>query len=195
MAPFDNLVFDEQALAEDLLEYAYLTRGPEEEPFKLASGKTSREYFDCKRATLNGGTLIHAAAVLQGMVDDVDRGLDGLAAVPLGGVPLAVVAAMREGDPLPIVIARAAKDHGTKSSIEGPFAGQEGGGRLLALIEDVVTSAGSSIKVIRELREAGYLVRDLICLVDREAGGREALAAEEVTLHAAFTISQLKEAL
>jgi orotate phosphoribosyltransferase len=60
-------------------------------------------------------------------------------------------------------------------------------GARVAILEDVVTSGGSTLKAAEKLRNAGYLVVGVIALVDRVEGGKEALAAEGLSLHALFT--------
>lgn len=67
-------------------------------------------------------------------------------------------------------------------------------GRRLLLIEDVVTSGGQVVLSTRDLRGAGATVETALCVIDREAGGGGALAAEGVALHALFTMSELKAA-
>ena len=66
--------------------------------------------------------------------------------------------------------------------------------RRLVVIEDVVTSGGQVVISTRELRELGALIDTALCVIDREAGGAEALAATGVELRALFTMSELKEA-
>jgi len=63
------------------------------------------------------------------------------------------------------------------------------------VIEDLVTTAGSLVRTVELLRAAGLVVTDAVVLIDREQGGRENLAAAGVTLHAAFTFSQLLDEL
>ena len=60
-------------------------------------------------------------------------------------------------------------------------------------VDDVVTTASSTLKAIERLREAGFVVNHAVCVVDREAGGRQSLEAHGVTLHALFTLSDFKE--
>lgn len=73
----------------------------------------------------------------------------------------------------------------------------EGGaveGRRIAVIEDVVTSGGQAIESCRDLRRRGADVVAVVCVIDREAGGKANLAAEGLDLRALFTMSQLSGA-
>jgi orotate phosphoribosyltransferase len=65
--------------------------------------------------------------------------------------------------------------------------------RRIAVIEDVVTSGGQVIESCRQLRDRGADIAAVLCVIDREAGGRENLAAEGLDLRALFTISQLRD--
>jgi orotate phosphoribosyltransferase len=87
-------------------------------------------------------------------------------------------------------VRKEAKTYGTCRLAEGG----EVEGRKLAVVEDVITSGGQVIESCRELRERGGEVVAVLCVIDREAGGAQALAAEGLTLHAAFTMSQLNAA-
>jgi orotate phosphoribosyltransferase len=71
--------------------------------------------------------------------------------------------------------------------------GGEVAGRRIAVIEDVVTSGGQVIESCRELRDREADIVAVLCVIDREAGGRENLATEGLYLRSLFTISQLRE--
>jgi orotate phosphoribosyltransferase len=73
----------------------------------------------------------------------------------------------------------------------------EGGeivGRQVAVIEDVVTSGGQVVESSRQLRDRGAEVAAVLCVIDREAGGRDNLAAEGLALRSLFTMSDLQQA-
>ena len=104
-----------------------------------------------------------------------------LAGPALGAVALAASASLASG--LPFVIVRdAAKEYGTANRLEGPF--EEG--ELVCLIEDVVTSGGALAEAVAALREAGLVVRNAVCVVDREEGGADALARLGVRLRSLY---------
>jgi orotate phosphoribosyltransferase len=75
-----------------------------------------------------------------------------------------------------------AKEYGTANRLEGVF---EPGERVL-LVEDLVTSGGAALDAVFAMREAGLTVENALCVLDRDEGGNEALAAIRVTLHPLF---------
>ncbi|NUN48894.1 MAG: orotate phosphoribosyltransferase [Candidatus Brocadiae bacterium] len=160
--------------------------------FTLSSGKKSDFYIDCRLVTLNArGLLLTARAMLEIIRPLRPVAVGGLA---VGADPLSAgvaVESAREGDPIDAFIVRKeAKGHGTKKSIEGPPLAR--GARVIAL-DDVVTTGGSTVQAIERLREeAGADVIAAVALVDREEGGKEALAAMGVPLHAVFRKSELR---
>ncbi len=103
-------------------------------------------------------------------------------------MPLAVVASQVSGLPT-VFVRKAAKTYGTCRLAEGG----EVAGRRIAVIEDVVTSGGQVVESCRELRDHEADIAVVLCVIDREAGGRENLAAEGLDLRALFTMSQLQE--
>jgi len=79
------------------------------------------------------------------------------------------------------------KEYGTANRIEGPFEP----GELVCLVEDVVTTGGALVEAVAVVREAGLLVRQAVCVVDREDGGSDALARVGVRLRALFRAEEL----
>ena len=109
-----------------------------------------------------------------------------LAGPALGAVALAASASM--ASELPFIIVRGeTKEYGTANRIEGPFDR----GDLVCLLEDVVTSGGALAESVSALREAGLVVRNAVCVVDREEGGADALARLGVRLRALYRASDL----
>lgn len=89
---------------------------------------------------------------------------------------------------LPFIIVRGeTKEYGTANRIEGPFERED----LVCLLEDVVTSGGALVDSVSALREAGLVVRNAVCVVDREAGGADALARMGVRLHSLYRAGDL----
>lgn len=117
----------------------------------------------------------------------VPSGVDALAGLELGGVPIATVLAQLTGLPA-LFVRKAAKPYGTARLAEGGVVA----GRRLLLVEDVVTSGGQVVESASEIRALGATVSDAVCVIDREAGGTESLAAHGITLHSLFTMSELK---
>jgi orotate phosphoribosyltransferase len=144
--------------------------------FVLASGKKSNFYFDSKRTTLlPEGAWLAAREILRVIRE---RGIeaDAIGGLTLGADPIVCpVAALShvEGPPLrAFIVRKESKEHGTGRKIEGQL---EPGSRVI-IVDDVVTTAGSTLKAIEAAEEAGHEVVAVICLVDREQGGAEALA-------------------
>lgn len=152
--------------------------------FHLRSGAVSSEYFD-KYLFESDPPLLREIA--EALVAVLPSRVDVLAGLELGGVPLATVVSQVSGLPT-VFVRKAAKTYGTCRLAEGGDID----GRRLAVIEDVVTSGGQVIESCRELRDRGADIATVLCVIDREAGGRENLAAESLDLRALFTISELQ---
>jgi len=154
----------------------------------LASGKESDFFIDCKQAVLTAQGHALVGEVM----------LDALAALPvcaavagveLGGCPLASAVALtsfQRGAPLDAIYVRKdAKDHGSRRLLEGNT--RLPAGAPVVLLEDVVTTGGSTLKAAAKLREAGYATPGVVALVDRLEGGREAIEAGGLALVSVFT--------
>ncbi len=152
--------------------------------FLLRSGAISNEYFD-KYMFESDPALLRTIA--EALAPLLPADVDALAGLELGGVPLAVMLSQVTGLPT-LFVRKKAKEYGTRRFAEG---GELAGARLV-VVEDVVTSGGQVVLSTRDLRGAGATVVHAVCVIDREAGGPEALAAEGVALRALFTMSELK---
>ena len=170
-----------RALSQRIFETAHITGN-----FTLRSGAVSNEYFDKYRFESDPALLREIA---EAMAPLVPEGTEALAGLELGGVPLATMLAQVTGLPA-LFVRKEAKTYGTCQLAEGGAID----GRRLAIVEDVVTSGGQVVLSGRDLRDLGAKVETAICVIDRESGGREALAAEGIELRALFTMSQLKGA-
>jgi orotate phosphoribosyltransferase len=154
--------------------------------FLLRSGRRSSYYLDKYRFETLPELLGPLGDRLAAAVREHEPEANRLAGPALGAVALAAAASLSSG--LPFVIVRdAAKEYGTANRIEGPF--EEG--ELVCLLEDVVTSGGALAESIAVLREAGLVVRNAVCVVDREEGGADALARIGVRLHVLYRASDL----
>lgn len=154
--------------------------------FVLRSGAVSDQYFD-KYLFESDPHLL--AAVGDALVPLVPPGTEALAGLELGGIPIATVLSQRTGLPARFV-RKAAKTYGTCRLAEG---GEIDGVRL-CIVEDVVTSGGAVIDAARALRERGAELGTVVCVIDRESGGAENLAAIGLELRSLFTMSQLNAA-
>ena len=161
-----------------------------EEPiFKLSSGKLSRYYVDMKQVTFDPEGSYLVGKVVYDMVKEFSP--DAVGGLTLGADPISYAVSFvsyQEGNPLkPFVVRKEPKGHGTKKQIEGLVKE----GDRVAVLEDVVTTAGSSLKAVKACREFGLEVIGVFTLVDREEGGRENIEKEGLELHSVFKISDL----
>lgn len=158
--------------------------------FILASGKESDLYIDCRPVTLHpeGAYLVGKLLFerLQRASSEEVRGVGGLT---LGADPIATAVSLisyLEGKPIPaFIIRKEAKKHGRGLWVEGIANLPEG--TPVAIVEDVVTTAGSTLKAIDRAREEGLRVLRVLALVDREEGGRENLKDHGYELEALFS--------
>lgn len=178
-------------LLELLRTYAY-----EEREVVLASGQKSDFYIDCRQVALMGEGHFLIGRLFLHLIDELERqsghrhGACG--GMSVGADPLCSalsLTAFLGGRSLPaIYVRKEPKGHGTGAFLEG-LKSVPAGARVV-LLEDVITTAGSSIKAAARLRDNGFVVEDVLALVDREAGGREALEQQGLTLHALFARSR-----
>jgi len=156
--------------------------------FVLRSGRRSSWYLDKYRFETEPEILRALGEALAEAARECEPDVLRLAGPALGAVALAASAAMASG--LPFIIVRGeTKEYGTAKRIEGPFEG----GELVCLVEDVVTSGGALAEAVSAVREEGLVVRNAVCVVDREEGGSDALARLGVRLRPLFRASELME--
>jgi len=170
---------DRERLARRIHDAAHLTG-----TFVLRSGATSSEYFD---KYLFAADPVLLADVAEGLEPLVAPGTEAVAGLELGGVPLATALSRHTGLPARFV-RKKAKEYGTRRLAEG---GEVAGVRL-TVVEDVVTSAGQVIESVTALRDLGADVVRVICVIDREAGGFDNLAAAGIDAAALFRMSELR---
>ena len=151
--------------------------------FTLRSGATASEYFDKYRFESDPALLAAIAEHLAPMVPPQTQVLAGL---ELGGVPIATALALHTG--LRIVFVRKrAKGYGTRQLAEG----LDVRGLRVLIIEDVVTAGGQVVASASDLRGLGATVTEALCVIDRQSGGTEALAAAGIALRSLFTKTDL----
>lgn len=161
--------------------------------FVLASGARSTYYVDCRTtATAAEGQVLIGALGFElltssGLKPDVVGGLT------MGADPVAYAiahASWRSGRPVDaFTVRKQPKDHGTGKRIEGNFSA----GQRALVIEDVITSGGSALQACAAVEAEGGTVIGVLAVIDREAGGREAIEAKGYPVLALFTISELLE--
>jgi len=171
----------------DLVAARALKRGT----FRLASGREASFYLDAKQVVLDAhGAMLVGRAILDRLeaAGPLPHAVGGMSigADPVTGavVTMAGVA----GLPLKgFMVRKEAKGHGLQKYIEGPVEP----GQRVVIVEDVVTTGGSSLLAIDRAQEFGLVVERLVTVIDRLAGGREALAARGIPLEALVTIRDL----
>lgn len=167
--------------------------------FTLASGKKSKFYVDLKATTLHpeGAFVIGEVAYEVLTTEAAKRGwkIQGVGGLTLGADPLATaisLAGRARGEFWPAFIVRKEpKDHGTARFIEGTE--NLSSGASVIVLEDVVTTGGSSLKAIERLRDAGYRPLAALTVVDREQGGAEAIRAAGVEFLSLCTLRDVQE--
>jgi orotate phosphoribosyltransferase len=157
----------------------------------LASGQESDFFIDCKQAVLTAeGHALVGELVLDALTRLPVR-VSAVAGVELGGCPLASavsVASFHRGTPLDAIYVRKdVKTHGSRRLLEGGT--RLPSGASVALLEDVVTTGGSTLAAGTKLRDASYALAGVIALVDRLDGGREAIEGAGLFFHALYTRS------
>jgi len=160
-------------LLELLKKYSY-----KKGEYKLSSGKTSEHYVNCKPVTLSGrGLTLTSLLMLKEVNTNVVAGLT-LGADPLvSGVSL--VSALDGRMVNALIVRKEAKGHGTQAWIEGLLPPE---GTHVTVLEDVITTGGSSIKAVEKLRDAGYVVDRVVAIVDRQEDGEADIAMKEAGL-------------
>ena len=187
-APRIELPNDAAARRQLLLE-RLASRAYRHGSFTLASGRTSHHYVNCKPVSLSGEGLALLGAQ---MLAEVEAEALAVAGLTLGADPLVsavAMAAAQQGRALDALIVRKeAKGHGTGAWLEGPLPAA---GSTITVLEDVVTTGGSSLKAVHQLREAGYQVNRVVTIVDRQEGGLEAMTAAGLELRSLFLLEEV----
>jgi orotate phosphoribosyltransferase len=157
--------------------------------FTLVSGRQSSHYVNCKPVTLSGQGSLMLAPRLLALVEPQAVAVAGLT---LGADPMVswvAHGAALAGRPLDALIVRKEpKGHGTAAWLEGPLPPE---GARITLLEDVVTSGGSALKAVQQLRQAGYVLQRVVAIVDRQEGGEAALAAAGLELQSLYRLEQV----
>ncbi len=137
----------------------------------LTSGRTAQYYVDAKRAILLPDTF----AAIGALVADRARawGANAVGGVPVSAIPVAC-AALAAGIPKAFIVRKERKEHGLQRWIEGPELAP---GERCVLVEDVVTTGGSTIEALERVRSEGLTVVGVVSVLDRLAGGAQAIQA------------------
>ena len=157
--------------------------------FTLASGKTASYYLDCRRVTLDA----HASRLIAaGMIELIgSKWPDAVGGMAVGAVPItsAILSQAGEADrPLRgFFVRKEAKEYGKGKQIEGPVSA----GDRVFIVEDVVTTGGSSIKAIKQCEDFGLKIEGVLAIIDRLAGGADAFAQAGYELRSLLTTDDL----
>jgi len=170
---------DKVDLAKQIKTASFLTG-----QFVLRSGKVSSFYWDKYRFESNPGLLSVVVNELQKLLP---ASFDKLAGLELGGIPLATGLSLKTNKPC-LYIRKTAKTYGTCNLVEGGFQK----GETVVVVEDVITTAGQVCASVRQMRQVGLIVQHVVCVIDRQQGGREKLKNIGCSLASVFTLDELE---
>ncbi len=167
-------------LADDLLAGGCIKFGE----FTLKSGLKSPIYIDLRQLVTYPRLLAEVAAAFLPILQKLK--FDRLAGLPYAAIPIATAIGL-QGDYPMIYPRKEAKSYGTKAEIEGDFHA----GETAVLIDDLATTGGSKFEAAEKLAAAGLKIRDVVVLIDRQSGAKEALAKEGLQLHAVLKLTDM----
>ena len=157
--------------------------------FTLASGKKAAFYLDCRQVTLDS---VGAKLIGEGILALLRQGPtlpQAVGGMSIGADPItAAVITVAAYEDIPMkgfMVRKQSKGHGTNQFVEGPIAA----GDHVVIVEDVVTTGGSSLDAIEKAEAIGAVVDGVIAIIDRQEGGAEAFRSRGYSLRSLFTIS------
>ncbi|MEB3266632.1 MAG: orotate phosphoribosyltransferase [Cyanobacteriota bacterium] len=157
--------------------------------FTLASGRESDHYVNCKPVSLSGEGLALLGSLL---LEQLEADAAAVAGLTLGADPLvsavALQAALSGRSLAALIVRKQAKGHGTGAWLEGPLPAS---GARITVLEDVVTTGGSSLLAVERLRQAGYRVERVVTIVDRQEGGLAAMTAAGLELRSLVLLEEV----
>jgi uridine monophosphate synthetase len=170
------------ALADSLLEAGCIKFGE----FTLKSGLKSPIYIDLRQIISHPKLLAQVAQAYLPLVSSLQ--FSRIAGLPYAAIPIATAISLAGNYPM-IYPRKEVKSYGTKAEIEGEYHF----GETVLVIDDLATTGGSKFEAIEKLTGAGLVVKDVVVLVDRQSGAKEALAEAGYAMHAVLTISEMLE--
>jgi orotate phosphoribosyltransferase len=174
----------DQAVTRETLGKQIVERATLRGEFTLRSGAVSNIYFD---KYLFEADPLMLRAIASGLQPLIPSDAEALAGLEMGGIPVATMLSQQSGLPC-LFVRKKAKEYGTCKLAEGG----EVAGRKLVIVEDVVTSGGQILLSAKDLRALGAEISNVICVIDREAGGTESLAKEGLELRSLYRKSELQ---
>ncbi len=193
MRRYRSLTTMKKRLIEIVLERTF--KFSEKPTFKLASGTVSSYYFNCKPTTLNPEGMYLVGALMFDMIKSRKSWkVKAIGGLTLGADPISNAIAYTsylKDDPLEsFVVRKEPKKHGTMLWVEGNVAE----GDKVVIVEDVVTTGGSTIKAIDRANKCGLKVLGVIVLIDRQEGGKKAIEAKGVPVKVLLTREEIFQA-
>lgn len=168
------------ALADGLFEAGCIKLGE----FTLKSGLKSPIYIDLRPIITYPRLLEQVGMAYLPILEKLT--FRRIAGLPYAAIPIATVISLRGNYPM-IYPRKEVKTYGTKAEIEGEYHA----GEIVAVVDDLTSTGGSKFEAIEKLTGAGLKVEDIVVLVDRQSGAKEALEQAGFRLHAVLTISEL----
>lgn len=176
-----------QELIEILVREAYVER-----EVTLSSGRKSDYYLDCRPAMFLPRAMFLAGELMLALVREA--GVEQVGGMAVAAIPVTaaiIAAAYRNGvDLRGFFVRKDVKSHGLQKRIEGAFKP----GLKTAVLDDTVTTGGSTLDALAAVREAGGIVTAALALVDRDEGGADAFRREGVPYRWAITGSEIRTA-
>ena len=174
-------MYDKESLIELIRQ-----QGLEFGDFTLASGKKASYYLDCRKVTLDArGARLIAEGILELLGEAMPNAVGGMA---IGADPITAavitLAGLREIDLKGFIVRKEAKQHGKGRAVEGPVTP----GDRVVIVEDVVTTGGSSLRAIDQVEQFGLQVERVIAIIDRLEGGAEAFQQRGIPLTTLLTV-------
>jgi len=157
--------------------------------YKLASGRQSQFYVNCRPTTLHPKGMYLVGRLVFNCIEGLN--VQGVGGLTFGADPIAMATAftsyIREKPLKAFSVRKTQKDHGIVKWIEGDIAS----GEKVVVVEDVVTTGGSTIKALDRVRAEGLHVEKVMILVDRQEGGIEAIREHADSVESIITIEDL----
>lgn len=165
--------------------------------FTLASGKKSNMYFNLKPTMMDPeGAALIAYAFIELMAAKLETPPYCISGLEMGAVPfigaIAAVSAVKGKSVKTTFVRKQTKGYGTNQRIEGLTEGELSSfaGKTVFVIDDVSTSGGSIMQAADAVKDAGAVVTDVACLVNRHEGGDELFETAGIRLHSVFSAQE-----